>query len=77
MRRNEEGVRLCDQNGCEFIATHTLVWAKHQCYCLFHTQHVLGLADFMGFPTPAATVRTMTPDEMYVGPDKPGEDSDA
>lgn len=64
MKKTENNERLCDQEGCELIATHTLVWAKHQYYCAPHTQKVLGVADFMGFPTPAATVRKLEAHEM-------------
>lgn len=69
MKTNEDGARLCDMEGCEFIATHTLVWEAHQCYCAIHTRQTLGLAHHMGFPTPANTVRMLTPDEMM--PDEP------
>lgn len=70
MKKGRFGEVLCDQKGCEFPATFTLVWTKHQCYCAIHTQTVLGVAEAMGFPTPAATVRPMTADEMM-----PEEDS--
>ena len=76
MRRSEQGERLCDNKNCDLIATHTLVWTGHQYYCAIHAQQALGLANHMGFPTPANTVRTLEPDEIYVGPDNAGEDDD-
>lgn len=65
MRCNEDGFRLCDQEGCELLATEWLVWTKPQCYCIIHAQKMLNVADAMGHLTPAATYRKMTPDEMY------------
>lgn len=46
----------CDQNGCTEHATHTLVWIDRKNYCEEHTAKFLGVADAMGFPTPANTV---------------------
>jgi hypothetical protein len=54
----------CDQDGCEFPATHYLVWTKPQHYCLIHAQTMLNVASAMGYPTPASTVRPLTMDEM-------------
>jgi hypothetical protein len=38
--------------------------------CRFHTMQAIGMAEAMGFPTPAATVRELTPDEMLPDEDK-------
>lgn len=64
MKKTEGGERLCDTGKCEFIATHYLVWTKPQCYCLSCAEKMLGIGEFMGHPTPAATFRPMTLDEM-------------
>jgi hypothetical protein len=61
---NEHHVRLCDQEGCELPATHTYVWDRQLVACRIHAQGVLNIANAMGFPTPAATMRLMTIDEM-------------
>jgi len=61
---DDTGMRLCDQTDCELIATHTLVWTDHKYYCMIHTNKAIGIADYMGFPTPRNTVRKMTIDEM-------------
>jgi len=76
MRRNKNGERLCDSKDCEFIATHTLVWTKQQYYCMVCANGMLNIGAAMGFPTPASTIRPMTPDEYYVGPDDAGEGED-
>ena len=65
MRLTDEGVRLCDQEGCELTATHWLVWTEPQCYCSIHAQKMLQVGAAIGIPTPASTIRLMTPDEMY------------
>lgn len=64
MKLDKDGVRLCDNDTCELIATHTLVWTEQMHFCIVHANQALGLANMMGFPTPANTVRTMTPDEQ-------------
>lgn len=65
IKRNEDGARLCDQEGCELLATHTMIWTdKWQCYCIVHANKVLGLGEFMGHLTPKLTIRPMTIDEM-------------
>lgn len=64
MKTNDAGERLCDQHDCELIATHTLVWTKPRCYCLAHTEMAIRVAEAMGFPTPKATLRPMTVEEM-------------
>ena len=64
IKLNKDGARLCDQEGCEFPATHTLVWTEHGCYCAIHAQGLLNVAHHMGFSTPRNTVRLMTIDEM-------------
>lgn len=62
-------VRKCDQEGCEYPATHTLVWTEHKYYCLIHANKALGIAAVMGFPTPERTVRQLTIDEMLIDDD--------
>jgi hypothetical protein len=61
---NETFYRKCDEATCEFPATYYVVWTKPRYYCPIHLQKVLAVADAMGFPTPAATVRRLTIDEM-------------
>lgn len=63
---NEPKLRKCNQEGCPIPATHTLVWTKYQYYCPIHVRTALGIADAMGFPTPANTVRQLEPDEMII-----------
>lgn len=63
---NEPKMRPCDQDGCIIPATHTLVWTKQQYYCPVHLQKALGIAQFMGFPTPNNTVRELTIDERIL-----------
>ncbi len=67
---NEPKLRKCDQDECEITATHTLVWTKHQYYCPIHVNTALGIANAMGFPTPANTVRKLEPLEMILEEDE-------
>ena len=73
IKRGEDGIRLCDQKGCEFPATHTFIWAQQgwQCQCLIHTQKMIGLEAHLGYNIAANSVRQMTPDEMM--PDDPDD----
>lgn len=59
-----EGFRKCDEKTCEFPATHWMVWTKPQFYCLIHLNAMLNVANAIGYPTPATTVRALTIDEM-------------
>lgn len=61
---NSNGIRLCNQEGCEHPAMIWLVWTKPQVYCADHAQRVLAVAEVMGHLTPAATVRPIRPEEM-------------
>lgn len=63
---DETGFRKCGQKDCEFPATHWLVWTEPQYCCLIHAQSLLNVADAIGFPTPAATLRKLAPAEMFV-----------
>lgn len=64
-KRTDSGVVLCNQKDCDMPATHTYVWTGKQIYsCMIHAQKALNIAEAMGFPTPAATMRPMTIDEM-------------
>jgi hypothetical protein len=62
----EDGVRLCDQSGCNFPATHTFIWAQQgwTCQCIIHTQKMLGLEGMLGYNIANNSVRDMTADEM-------------
>jgi hypothetical protein len=66
---NDDGmnIRECDQKGCQLPATRTLVWDEHKYYCPIHVQTALRIAESMGFPTPARTVRKLTALEMIDG----------
>lgn len=66
----EDGVRLCDQPGCELPATHAYVWDKPMVACILHAQMALQIANMMGFPTPANTLRELEIDEMFASDDK-------
>lgn len=61
---DKEGARLCDNVDCDLVATHTLVFNQTMCYCIIHANQALTIADAMGYPTPALTVREMTLEEM-------------
>lgn len=63
---SEPKVRRCDQEGCQLPALFYCVWTKSQYYCFIHMQRVLNVADAMGFPTPAATMRNLEINEMVV-----------
>lgn len=64
-RWTEDGIRMCDDEGCDSIATHTLVWTeKWQCYCMIHAQGMINIGQHLGFQTPRLTVRPMQIDEM-------------
>lgn len=64
MKINERGERLCDQAGCELLATHYYVWTGPQVACVIHAQKAEAIADMMGFPTVSRTMRELTVDEM-------------
>lgn len=65
IKRGEEGERICDQNGCEFPAMYTCMWAGNwTCQCLIHIQGVVNLGGIMGDPTPKNSLRKMTFEEM-------------
>lgn len=64
MRYNQDGWRLCDQEGCEQAASHHYVWAKEMACCWTHMFKVLELSQAMGFPTPMRTLRPLLPSEM-------------
>ena len=64
----------CDQEGCDNLAIYSCVWMRPQVYCHTHMMRVLGIAEAMGFPTVAATMRTLTPDEML--PEDDARDAD-
>lgn len=72
LKRGESGERLCDQEGCEFPATHTFVWAQQgwTCQCLIHTRQLIALENHLGYNIAANTLRTMTIGEM-VSEDEP------
>ncbi len=55
---------VCDVVNCDLPATHTLVWTRQENCCAIHAQYTLRVADAMGFPTPANTVRELSADEM-------------
>lgn len=59
-----EVYRKCDQDGCEFPAVFYLVWIRPQYYCLEHANKMLQVGEAMGHPTPRATLRKLTIDEM-------------
>lgn len=61
---NEDGVRVCDQAGCENQAVFWYVWDGPMVVCADHTAKVLGIATAMGFPTPGRTLRLLTADEL-------------
>ena len=61
---NEDGVRLCDQAGCEEQAVFWYVWDGPMVVCVDHSEKVLGIATAMGFATPALTLRQLTTDEL-------------
>lgn len=65
MKLGIDGERLCDQEGCDFPAVYYYVWTGPQFACAFHAQKALMFADTMMFPTPASTLRELTPDEMF------------
>ncbi len=56
--------RKCDDKDCEMPATHYMVWTSPQYYCLVHLAGFLAVADAIGYPTPATTVRQLTITEM-------------
>lgn len=66
IKRGEDGERLCDQQGCEFLATHTFVWAQQgwTCQCAIHMRGMLNLERHLGGNIAHNTVRPMTIDEM-------------
>lgn len=64
-----DSFRPCDQKDCPYPATHYLVWTKPQYYCLIHAQKMLNIGEAMGHPTPAATIRQLTIDEMLIDED--------
>jgi hypothetical protein len=59
-------LRKCDSKECENPATHWLVWTGPQFYCQDCAEKMLGVADAMGFPTPASTVRPLNTTEMLL-----------
>lgn len=62
---SEEGFRVCDQEGCESPASHTLFWTEGwYCGCIIHTQALVNLGNMLGHTAAAGTVRKMTIDEM-------------
>lgn len=58
--------RKCDTKDCELPATHWLVWTEPQYCCLMHAQGLLNVAAAIDFPTPRATLRRVTRDEMFM-----------
>ncbi len=62
----EDGIRICDQEGCEFPATHTFIWAAEgwTCQCLIHANSMIALESHLGFNTAGHSLRKMTIDEM-------------
>lgn len=76
---NDLGIRQCDQDGCKAVATHWLVWTAPMVCCVQHMEKAMHVAQMMGHPTPAATLRALTPDEQKLpdgyaqgGPITPG-----
>lgn len=64
-KRDQNGVRLCDQKECDAPATHTFVWTDAWvCNCFLHTAGMMNIAAHMSHPVPKLTVRQLTLEEM-------------
>lgn len=66
IKLDKDGVRLCDQEGCEFIATHTFIWAQQgwTCQCAIHLRGMLNIERQLGGNIAHNSARPMTSDEM-------------
>ena len=69
--RNKNGGLVCEVDGCDRLATHTLRWTMGQdfeWFCTRHAAQLLEVATAVKHRTPYDTCRLLSFDEM-IGPE--------